>query len=424
MMPVCKASAASTGQEFVDVVSLGISLLSVLLAASWGLLAVVVMYLLGLAAAASLPRRKVPPASHLRTFRVVVPAHNEALVLAPVLRRFMNVRYPSANYEVVVVADNCSDHTADVARECGVRVLERFDQDERGKGHALAFAFDRLRDEVFDAYVVLDADTLVEPDLLDVFNRYLHAGHRVIQGFHDVLNPFETQRTALMYVAFNIFHYVRPLGRRALGLSVGLNGNGMCFAKDVIDRYPWHAFSLAEDIEQTTTLVLNHERIVFAPEARIVAQMVGTGTQATSQRLRWETGRLQMARQHGLRLLVEGVRRRSLRIFDWGMDLLIPPLAALSLALISGTLLSAVIALIGGTRLMAALGWAWAGLLAALALFVVVTMIVGHLPGQAYQALLNAPRYVLWKLWLYALIALGRTPRDWVRTERTPIVEE
>lgn len=405
-------------------ISLGVWLLCVVLAAGWSVLAVAVMYLLGLAAAATLPRRGMPPASHLRTFRIVVPAHNEALVIAPVLRRLLNVHYPAANYEVVVVADNCTDQTADVARACGVRVLERFDHDARGKGHALAFAFGRLRDETFDAYVVLDADTLVEPELLHVFNRYLDAGHRVIQGYHDVLNPFETQRTALMYVALNIFHYVRPLGRRALGLSVGLNGNGMCFTKAIINRYPWHAFSLAEDIEQTTTLVLNNERIVFAPEARILAQMAGTGTQATSQRLRWEGGRLQMAREHGVRLLGEGVRRRSLRIFDWGMDLLIPPLAALSLALVSGTTLSAVVALVAPTRLSIALLWAWAGLVAALGLFILLAMAVGNLPGQAYHALLNAPRYVLWKLWLYAVMAVGRTPRDWVRTERTQIVEE
>jgi hypothetical protein len=152
-------------------------------------------------------------------------------------------------------------------------VFERCDPANRGKGHALAYAFSLLRPESFDAYIILDADTLVGEDLLAAMDRYLHAGHRIIQAHYDVLNPFESRRTTLMYVALRIFNYVRPLGRRTLGLSTGLQGNGMCFAKPVIERYAWNAFSLAEDIEYTTTLVLNGERVVFAPEAQVWAQM-------------------------------------------------------------------------------------------------------------------------------------------------------
>jgi 1,2-diacylglycerol 3-beta-glucosyltransferase len=316
-------------------------LLVTVLAIAWAPLACAVLYLLCLTVAAAAPRQELPRARRQRTFRVVIPAHNEELVLEPVLRRLMDVRYPRANFDVVVIADNCSDGTAEVAHAWGARVLERFDPTARGKGRALAYAFTALRAECFDAYVILDADTLVDPDLLTVFNRYLEMGHRIMQAHYDVLNPFETQRTALMHVAFRIFNYVRPLGRRRLGLSTGLKGNGMCFAKSVIERYPWNAFSLAEDIEYTTTLLLNGEQIVFAPEAQVWAQMPTGRVQGTTQRMRWEGGRLQLARRDGPRLVLQGLRRFDPIIFDWGMDLVIPPLAVLTLMIMNGLAIAA-----------------------------------------------------------------------------------
>jgi len=336
----------------------------------------------------------------------------------------MNVDYPRENVEVVVIADNCSDQTALIAQRCGARVIERYDPAIRGKGDALAYAFAALRDEPFDAYLVLDADTLVEPDLLTVMDRYIESGQRVIQAHYDVLNPFETRRTALMYVAFSIFHYVRPLGRSALGLSTGLKGNGMCFVKDVIDRYPWTAFSLVEDIEYTTTLVVHGERIAFAPEARIKAQMPVGRAQATTQRMRWERGRFQVARRDGPRLLWQGLRRFDLRIFDWGMDLVIPPLAALTIAVMLGMVAAAAVAAFGGNTLTAMLLILWIGLMGALVLFVFASMAVSRAPRRAYRALLSAPAYVAWKLWIYLVMLARPAPQSWVRTGRTRMAEK
>ena len=398
--------------------------LSIILLVAWAPLAFAVGYLLMLAAAAARPLKPLAEARHQRRFRIVIPAHNEALVLEPVLRRLLDVRYPRQNYEIVVVADNCTDQTAQVARSCGARVLERFDPHERGKGHALAYAFASLRAEVFDAYIVLDADTLVKPDLLAVMNRYLEAGHRVVQAHYDVLNPFESKRTALMYVAFKIFTYVRPLGRRLLGLSAGLNGNGMCFAKAVIDSYAWNAYSLAEDIEYTTTLVLNGERVVFAPEACIAAQMPTARTQAVTQRMRWEAGRLELARRSGPRLLLQGIRRFDRRVFDWGMDLVIPPLAALTLLVGGGTLAAAVLATYSSTTMAGWIFLLWGGLVVTLSVFVVAALAVGRVPGQAYLTLLHAPAYVAWKLWLYIRMSTSRAPKHWIRTERTEILDQ
>jgi cellulose synthase/poly-beta-1,6-N-acetylglucosamine synthase-like glycosyltransferase len=400
-------------------ISMLVSVLTVALAVVWGLLAFSVGYLLLLTVAAAVACRKVPRTQQQHTFRIVVPAHNEELVLGPVLQRLITMHYPRTHFDVLVIADNCTDDTAQIAHSYGARVLERHDLLARGKGHALAAAFKALGAEHFDAYVVLDADTLVDPQLLTVLNRYLAAGHRAVQAHYDVLNPFDSQRTALMYIALRIFHYVRPLGRRTLGASATLTGNGMCFRKDVIEQHAWNAFSLTEDLEYTSTLLRNGERIVFAPEAHIQAQMPVAREQATSQRMRWEAGRLHIARRDGLRFLAQGVRQRNLRLFDWGMDLLIPPLAALALAIVGGTASAAAIAALSPSTATIGLLCAWLALAGALAVFVAEAMLVGQLPRQAYRAILHAPGYVLWKLWVYVLLAARRAPQQWVRTSRT-----
>lgn len=393
-------------------------LATAVLTLAWAPLACAVGYLLLLTVAAARRSDPLPAARDERIFRIIVPAHDEELVLAPVLRRLLALDYPRSRFEVVVVADNCTDRTAEVARSCGARVFERSDPTARGKGHALAHAFAALKHEVFDAYVVLDADTLAGPQLLQVFNRYISAGKRVIQAHYDVHDPFSNRRTALMYVALRIFHYVRPLGRRALGCSATLTGNGMCFRKDVIDRQPWNAFSITEDLEYTSQLIHQGERIAFAPEAPIWAQMPTTRSQASSQRQRWEGGRFQLARRDGLRSLLLGLRRRDLRLIDWAMDLLIPPLAALVLATGAGTSLAIGAALLLTTPMLIAVMWAWINLIGAVAVFVVAALIVGRVPRPAYVALLHAPGYVLWKLWMYLVMATRRAPRTWVRTER------
>ncbi len=396
-----------------------LSLVTGVLIVAWAVGAWAVGYLLLLTFAAAAKRRMPPPTREWRTFRIIVPAHNEELVLAPVLQRLATLHYPRTHYQIVVVADNCADDTARIARSYGVRVLERRDPHARGKGHALAAAFAALRNERFDAYVVLDADTLVDVKLLQVLNRYLAAGHRVIQAHYDVLNPLDNHRTALMAVALRIFHYVRPLGRRALGASATLTGNGMCFGKKVIERYPWNAFSLTEDLEYTSTLVRNNERIVFAPEAQIAAQMPTGRAQAQGQRLRWEGGRMQIARRDGLPFVLGGLWRRNWRWFDWGMDLLIPPLAALALVVLGGTTGAVVLAVIAPSSTTIAVVCMWLGLAGALAVFVLDAMLVSGAPWAAYRAILYAPGYVLWKLWVYVVLATDRRPRQWVRTGRT-----
>ncbi len=328
----------------------------------------------------------------------------------------------------MVVADNCTDSTAAIARAFGVTVLERTSRTERGKGYALNHAISHLLAQpiVPDAFVMVDADTQAAPDFLRRVSSRISQntdprGFGAWQGRYGVLNTRDGWRAALMTAAFDLVNHVKPLGRDALGLSAGLKGNGMAFTAALAAALPWPGGSLTEDLDYGLILARRFNlRVQYVPEARVAAQMPATTAQAGSQRKRWEQGRFGLVRERALPLLGEGMRRRSLLLLDAGWDLLTPPLAelgALSLAFAGMTALGAVTHLLPHPGL-----WLAASIFSVLGLTVYVLgglRVAGARP-EAYLALLRAPFYAVWKL---ALLLGSRRPSEnagngWVRTER------
>ena len=386
-----------------------------------------VLYLLVLMVAALFYRRPAPAERagfSDEKFVILIPAHNEALTLPASLAAIKQLRAGEAPL-VVVVADNCTDDTAQLARQAGALVYERHDPDRRGKGRALQYGIERLLAEYdrsrFDTLVVFDADTLPDPAFLEEVRPALQSGGTVLQGRYDVLNPRTSRRTRLLYAAFLIYNHIRPLGRATLGLSDGLRGNGMVFRREVLERFPWQAFSLVEDIEYTTRLALAGLKVTYVPQARFYGQAAATGQQATSQRMRWEGGRLAQARQDVPPLLGRALAKADLVALDRALDLLIPPLALLVIALVAGTLVSAGWWWWLGGPLLAAGLIGWLGLLAGMGLFVFGGLAVARAPRYAYLALLFAPVYVIWKMRIYAKMLFRRVPREWIRTQRSKI---
>jgi cellulose synthase/poly-beta-1,6-N-acetylglucosamine synthase-like glycosyltransferase len=165
-----------------------------------------------LAALAVLARRPSPPraVAPSRRFDIIVPAHNEETEIARTVQVLLAMDYPRELYRVLVVADNCTDATADEALKAGAEVLLRASTDRRGKGHALAYAFDRsLSDGFADVIVVIDADTIASSNLLKAFAARFEAGAEVVQADYGVRNPLSSWRTRLMTIALAAFHGVR-----------------------------------------------------------------------------------------------------------------------------------------------------------------------------------------------------------------------
>jgi 1,2-diacylglycerol 3-beta-glucosyltransferase len=370
-------------------------------------------YLMVLTVAAARWRPRVLRAPEVRRFAVLVPAHDEAGVIARLLRSLRGQYYPRQRVEVFVVADNCSDTTAAIARRGGAVVYERRDEDLRAKGHALRWLLDRVRAYGrFDAYVVFDADSVVGPDFLSRMDGLLEAGSKVIQGQYGVLNASASPLSALRDAAFASLHYVRPLGRHSLGLSCGLKGNGMCFDAATLDAHGWTAAGLAEDVELHLALVRAGLRVDFAPGAIVRADMPTSLRGATSQNMRWEAGRLSAAHDDVPEMLLEACRSRDLVMIDACVEQLIPPL---SVAVALGVATSVLAALLGASLVSIV---ALAGTLA----------IVGHVmaglfavkaPWRTYLALFGAPPYIAWKLVVYLRAITARSRLAWIRTPRS-----
>ncbi len=374
----------------------------------------VALYLLLLTFAAVLGRRRPPadgPAA--RRFAVLIPAHNEAQLIGRILRNLGEQDYPTDRFDVCVVADNCTDLTALTAIALGADVYERHDNLRQGKGYALRWLLQQLTDKgrEYDAFVVLDADSVVSRNFLRSMDARLEAGSQVIQGYYQVLNADDSQLTGLRFAALAALHYLRPIGRAALRLSCGLKGNGMCFSAEVLAHYGWRWFTLAEDVEFHLALVTGGIRVDFAPEATVLADMPVSFSQANSQNQRWEQGRVALLKQWVPGLLADGVRRLSPLRIDAAVEQLIPPLSVPFAAAMACALIAQAI----GAHLALALAVL---ALAGQVVYLLVGLLLVHAPLRAYLALSAAPSYVAWKLALYGQALLTRRTGRWVRTAR------
>lgn len=361
--------------------------------------------------------------SHPRKIAVLIPAHDEELLLGGVLDRLNTLDYPRDSFRVYVIADNCSDGTADVARERGAEVLERTNVEMRGKGYALDWALQHLLAESrqfprYDAFLILDADSYLSENFLREMDTRLSAGEGAIQGLYQVDNVEESWRTRLMACALALGHYVKPMGRMAFGLSDGLKGNGMCFSREVLSRVPWSGESITEDIEYTLRLVQAGIRISFAQDAVVRAQMPTTGRQAATQRQRWEGGRYGLLR-FSIKLLVQALRSGRPMVADRAIDLIIPPFVEL-FALPTVCLIGGFAWLWSSPASFAAYLWiaAWSSVLAAGTFYLIAGLTLARVPWSVASALLFAPVYAMWKLGVYGTMIVRRSTGGWVRTER------
>lgn len=363
-------------------------------------------------------RRIVAPVQQtpVTRFTFIVPSHNEEVGIAATVKSLESVDYPVEMRRVWVIADNCSDQTAQKAREAGATVIERFSEDKRGKGYALELAFEHiLKDDFSDAVVVVDADTLVTPNLLRAFDARFAAGASAVQAEYGVSNPMASWRTRLMTIALALFHVLRSLARERRKLSAGLRGNGMGFSRKTLEKVPHTAFSIVEDLEYGIRLGRAGMRVVFVHEARVLGEMVSGESASRSQRRRWEQGRVQMARSHGIPLLKDAMRTRDRLLFDLALDVLVPPITYVAAGIIAGAIIVSVSAWFGIWMPVTS------GVLSLALLFFMLYILRGvMLANVGWRGVLDlfwAPVYMVWKLTL-PLRRDQKKKGEWVRTTR------
>ncbi|MBV9547548.1 MAG: glycosyltransferase family 2 protein [Chloroflexi bacterium] len=272
-----------------------------------------------------------------------------------------------------------------------------------------------LADGWADAIVVVDADSVADRDFLAALVQPFEAGARAVQG-ESLLYDDSSPGSALRVLAFLLVNRVRPTGRAVLRLSAThLAGNGMLLARDLLLAKPWSAFTSAEDLEYSLDLQLARVKIAFAPGAVLLSPTAPDPRAAAQQQLRWEGGKMHLARIWIPRLLVRAVGRRRPALLGLAFDLAMPPLGFLSAIAVTGAFISAGSALAGLLPRLAVLPWVVS--LIGIALHVLVGMRAGHAPASCYRALVRAPWFVITKL-MRARHVLTFSADTWVRTDR------
>ena len=360
------------------------------------------------------PRRRpaVAIGRHPRTV-VLIPAHNEELVLEQTLRVLIPTL--SAGDSMLVIADNCDDRTAEVARAAGAEVAIRQDPARRGKGYALDFAVQYLRQSPPEVVVILDADCLVSADTIKILAQQALQSGRQVQALNltDRLLPKDS-RQILAMLANRFTNLIRPLGLLRVGLPCRLMGTGLAMPWPLLERVPFVGDNLVEDMQWGIDLALAGYWPLFCPEARVTSALPLQDRAFVSQRRRWEHGHLRTILAQVPLLLARSVLRRDFRLFCLAWDLSIPPLALLAV-LWSATIILSLAAGLAGASWWPAAILSVGGIITTMAFsgawFV-------HCRRQIpFSALLTAPLYILRKIPIYISFII-RPQNSWVRTQR------
>jgi len=363
------------------------------------------------AAALFAPRRELPPAGPRPSVAILMPAHDEEAVIAQTLRSL--TPQLASKDRLLVVADNCSDATARIARDEGAEVIEREDRARRGKGYALDFGVRHLAARAPEVVIVIDADCQVGPDAVDRLARLSSLRHRPVQALYEMdAAPDAGLKARIAAFAWILKNHVRPRGMRRLGLPCQLMGTGMAFPWELIRRAPLASGHIVEDVMLGVHCAREGAPPLYFPEVTVSSTFPSGDAGMSTQRTRWEHGHLGMMAD-APRLFMDGVTRGDAARIALALDLGVPPLALL---VVTVTVLAfAGIVLPGaGAALAFAVG---AGSLAMLATAILVSW---HRWGRdvlSASDIARIPLYVLWKIPIY-LRFLTRRESRWIRSKR------
>lgn len=344
---------------------------------------------------------------------VMIPAHDEEEGIGATLADVRSQLGPGDR--MVVVADNCTDGTAGVARSAGAEVIERVDPERRGKGYALELGIDRVSPSPPDVLIVVDADCRLDPGSIDALVHRTLETLRPVQADY-VLEPSDRSPLSMISaLAFLVRNRVRPRGLRRLNQPCHLFGTGMAFPWPVIRTAPIFGASLVEDLTMGIELALRGHEPLLCIEAGVRSDLPGPRSAAMQQRRRWEHGHLATLLHYAPKLIREGIVRRRPGLVAMGADLVVPPLALLvSLLVIVFSMGCALVLLDGRTEP----AWISGTALALVVLGVALGWARYGRKAVPFRYLLTVPLYLLWKVPLYASFILGNRQREWRRTKR------
>lgn len=222
-------------------------------------------------------------------FTILIPARNEEEVIKDAIQSFKRQKYPKDNYEIVVVINNTTDNTLGVCNAEGVRCI-LCERKIKNKGDALKEAFDRLKKEKTDAYIIMDADNVVNDEFLGEMNKSLNEGTLVAKSSMDIKAKENTWVSSSYAIYFFIQSILYSIPRNNIGASCAINGTGIMIKKEVIDKYGFNVRTITEDLEFMTLCALNNIKIKFVEGAICYAEHPSDFKVSMIQRRRWTKG--------------------------------------------------------------------------------------------------------------------------------------
>lgn len=347
---------------------------------------------------------------------ILIPAHNEEMLIGRLLESTQKIDYPADKFSLVVIADNCTDKTTSLAEAKGAKVVIRSDENNRGKGAVIKSAFEQNVHRDFDAVLIIDADSIVDPGLLKAINSHLQRGEVAIQCFNGIANPYDSWFTRIIYVSRVINNLLFFQGRYVLGLPNILDGNGMCFTASIIDRFGWRSKSISEDKEHSMHLIMNDIFIAYAVDAKVYAEESRELGQAFSQRLRWAGGKFKHSRRYTLKLLWSGIVKNDFKVAEAILPLVLPNhslQANMTFGLLLLTLFLPLYLPLRGYMLI------W---ITIILIFQFIYLLFGFILIKAniviISSFLMAPIFLCWKACIDILTIFGYKSSTWSRTQR------
>ena len=251
-------------------------------------------------------------------FMAIIPAHNEAAVVANLVESLKNQNYDKDLYDIYVIADNCTDNTAQIAKDAGAIVYKRFDEAHKTKGYALNWFLQQKIEENadYDAFLVFDADNIVDKNFISVMNKKLCQGETVVQGYKDIKNPTESWISAGYAFFYWTMHRFYHLARYNIGLSPLLNGTGFMVKFDLIKDTGWDTKTLTEDIEFSLKQIIKGQKLGWATDAIVYDEQPEKFKVSWKQRSRWTVGHIQCTKNYTLELAKAVKENKTIMNFD------------------------------------------------------------------------------------------------------------
>lgn len=347
---------------------------------------------------------------------VLIPAHNEASEIGATVKA-LRPQLQAPN-QLIVIADNCTDETAAIARQQGATVLERHNLQQRGKGYALDYGLQQLSADPPDVVVMVDADCRVEPGGIETIAQQAATRQKPVQALYLMETPpTPSPKDSISALAFLVKNLVRPLGLTQLGQPCLLTGTGMAFPWDVLPTISLASGNIVEDMQLGLDLAIAGYAPDFCGAAQVTGVLPQQAVAATSQRQRWEHGHLQTLLTQVPRLVKAALKQKRGDLLALALDLSVPPLSLLVMLWFAATAIAGLFSLftgfwiptllfsLEGILIITAIGIAWANF------------------GRdkiSGKTLLSVPFYVLWKIPLYFAF-IFKPQKDWVRTQRDSV---